>query len=75
MDRIARSGKLGGTIEKVEAATAAALQRRRRAPIQGLADKVAAIFVPVVLAIAYVHHGGGWTGCAGGSTGEKCRGS
>nr|WP_205747188.1 DUF2254 family protein [Desulfopila sp. IMCC35006] len=32
VDRIARLGRLGGTIEKVEAATAAALQRRRRAP-------------------------------------------
>lgn len=32
VDRIARLGRLGGTIDKVEAATAAALQRRRRAP-------------------------------------------
>ena len=32
VDRIARLGRLGGTINKVEAATAAALQRRRRAP-------------------------------------------
>lgn len=37
VDRIARLGRLGGTIEKVEAATAAALQRRRRAPtLQGV---------------------------------------
>jgi uncharacterized membrane protein len=32
VDRIARLGRLGGTIDKVEAATAAALQRRRCAP-------------------------------------------
>ena len=32
VDCIARLGRLGGTIEKVEAATAAALQRRRRVP-------------------------------------------
>ena len=32
VDRIARLGRLGGTIEKVEAATAEALQRRQRAP-------------------------------------------
>lgn len=32
VDRIARLGLLGGTIDKVEAATAAALQRRRCAP-------------------------------------------
>ena len=32
MDRIARLGRLKGTIDKVEAATAAAFQRRRRAP-------------------------------------------
>jgi uncharacterized membrane protein len=32
VDRIARLGRLGGTIDKVEAATAAALQRRRHAP-------------------------------------------
>lgn len=32
VDRIARLGRLGGTIDKVEAATAAALQRRRRQP-------------------------------------------
>ncbi len=32
VDRIARLGRLGGTIEKVEAATTAALQRRRRTP-------------------------------------------
>ncbi|MFC1896416.1 DUF2254 domain-containing protein [Thermodesulfobacteriota bacterium] len=32
VDRIARLGRLGGTIDKVEAATAAAVQRRRRAP-------------------------------------------
>ncbi len=32
VDRIARLGRLGGTIDKVEAATAAALQRRRAAP-------------------------------------------
>ena len=32
VDRIARLGRLKGTIDKVEAATAAAFQRRRRAP-------------------------------------------
>ncbi len=32
VDRIARLGRLGGTIDKVEAATAAALQQRRCAP-------------------------------------------
>lgn len=32
VDRIARLGRLGGTIDKVEAATAAALQQRRSAP-------------------------------------------
>jgi uncharacterized membrane protein len=32
VDRIARLGRLAGTIDKVEAATAAALQRRRSAP-------------------------------------------
>lgn len=32
VDRIARLGRLGGTIEKVEAATAAALRRRQNAP-------------------------------------------
>ncbi len=32
VDRIARLGRLGGTIEKVEAATAAALRRRQRDP-------------------------------------------
>ncbi len=32
VDRIARLGRLGGTMEKVEAATTAALQRRRRTP-------------------------------------------
>lgn len=32
VDRIARLGRLGGTIDKVEAATAAAFQRRRHAP-------------------------------------------
>lgn len=35
VDRIARLGRLGGTIDKVESATAAALQRRRRAPRLG----------------------------------------
>ena len=35
VDRIARLGRLGGTIDKVEAATAAALQRRRCAPTLG----------------------------------------
>ncbi len=35
VDRIARLGRLGGTIDKVEAATAAALRRRRNAPTLG----------------------------------------
>jgi uncharacterized membrane protein len=35
VDRIARLGRLGGTIDKVEAATAAALQQRRCAPTLG----------------------------------------
>ncbi len=35
VDRIARLGRLGGTIDKVEVATAAALQRRRLAPCLG----------------------------------------
>jgi uncharacterized membrane protein len=37
VDRIARLGRLKGTIDKVEAATAAAFQRRRRAPTLGCA--------------------------------------
>ncbi|MDH3505033.1 MAG: DUF2254 domain-containing protein [Nitrospirota bacterium] len=35
VDRIARLGRLGGTIDKVETATAAALQQRRCAPTLG----------------------------------------
>ena len=35
VDNIARLGRLGGTIDKVEAATASAFKRRRRAPTLG----------------------------------------
>ena len=53
-ERVGSDTLLGQIVAMVAAA------QRSRAPIQGLADKVAGIFVPVVLAVALVTFGAWW---------------